>query len=108
MTEVKIIVPADARDYLQRLAMEQTARENVVDRIIEKHANDPVVIEGAAFKTYMTSLAEVTAENELAKEAFAAQYLPPWTKEHDSTWSLDFATCEVTISVKCDCEIPDA
>lgn len=94
---MKFKIPENVSDYMQRLAFEKMAREDVIDRILTSHKDDVdgSVLEGEPFKHYMSALIEVTAEYEMAKDKIPSYF--PDNVPNNSVWSLDFDTCMVTI-----------
>lgn len=90
-------IPEATSDYLQRLAFEKMAREDVIDRILTSHRDDAdsSVVDGEPFKRYMRDLVEVSAEYEKAKESLPALF--PDGVDRAAPWSLDFDTHVVTV-----------
>jgi len=109
MKQITIIVPQEVTNELQRASMEATSRQGVIDRYLEKHMDDAdsSAIEAKPFKHFMSLLAEAEAEFELAKEAITNTYVPDYLREHDVDWMLDYATNVLTITINCDCDIPE-
>lgn len=84
-------------DYLQRLAFEKMAREDVIDRIVTSHKDDvdASVLNSVVFNHYMSDLVAVTAEYEQAKTKIPTMF--PDGVDKNAQWSLDFDTHVVTV-----------
>lgn len=95
----KFEIPEDVSDYLQRLSFEKMSREDVIDRIITSHKDDPdaSVLDSVVFNHYMKALIEVTAEYEQAKRKVPDYFPDDIDDATDVNWTLDFDTYTVTI-----------
>lgn len=109
MRTIDIELPQEVVNEVQRAGLEAKSRQGVIDRYFEKHLedNDASALDAKPFKHFMSLLAEAEAEFELAKDAITDEYLPDYLKNHECDWTLDYNTCVMTITIKCDCEIPE-
>lgn len=109
MKQIKITVPEEVSNEVQRASMEMTARQGVIDRYLDKHMDDVdhSAIDSEPFKYFMSKLAEAETEFELAKEAITRKYVPKYLDNHEVEWNLEYDTNALTITVKCDCDIPE-
>lgn len=107
MKTITVEVPEEMVNELERCQYETNCRQSVIDRYLDKHANDAngKALETEVFKHFMSLLAEVEAEYEMAKEAISKTYVPEQLQGHQVNWNLDFQTNILTIDVLCDCEI---
>ena len=90
MKTIKIELPQEVVNEIQRAGLEVNARQGVIDRYFEKHMNDEdeSAINAKPFQYFMSLLAEAEANFELAKEAITETYV-------------------MEINIKCDCDIPE-
>ncbi|MDO4313783.1 MAG: hypothetical protein Q4C52_11940 [Eubacteriales bacterium] len=107
LRKIKLPIPTDVTLEIQRLNYEMEARKNVLTRLIEANIDDPTFDEKPLFQTIHNRFVDANAKYDLAKEDFAARYLPKYLKDHRVRWSLDYATSELTIEVLCDCPIQE-
>lgn len=109
MKTLTIEIPQETVNELQRCEFEINARQGVIDRYLDKYMEDEdsSAIDSKPFKHFMSLLAEAEAEFELAKQAVTDKYLPEYLKSHECEWLIDYATKIMTITVKCDCYIPE-
>lgn len=109
MRTIKIDVNHELVDYIQRLHFEVEQRKDIIQRLIEAHANDTdaTVLTSSAFKAYSAELSDFVAEYELAKQELENKFVPQFLKEHQIRWNLDFANNQLSIDVLCNCEIPE-
>ena len=101
----KIDCPNDLLDELQRLTYELAAEGSVVDRYIDRHINEPSLLESPIFVKYSQSIAEKTAKFEMLKDVVTNDILEPLAG-HEFDWQMDFIHGKIIVTVKCDCEIP--
>lgn len=96
-------------NYIERLHYEVEQRKDIIQRLIEAHANDSdaTVLTSPAFKAYSTELSEFVAEYETAKQLFEEEYVPKYLEGHQYNWSLNFAAKQLQIDILCDCDIPE-
>lgn len=96
-------------NYIERLHYEVEQRKDIIQRLIEAHANDidAVVLTSPAFKAYSTELSEFVAEYESAKQEFQDEYVPKYLTSHQINWNLDFHSKQLKIDILCDCEISE-
>ena len=109
MRTIDIELPQEVVNEAQRAGLEAQSRQGVIDRYFEKHMrdDDASALGAKPFKHFMSLLAEAEAEFELAKDAITNEYLPEYLKNHECEWNLDYNTHIMTVTVKCDCEIPE-
>lgn len=109
MKTVKIKLPQEVVNEVQRAGLEMSSRQGVVDRYFEKHMDDEdaLAFGSKPFRHFMSLLAEAEAEFELAKEAITDEFMPEYLKNHECEWNLDYNTRIMTITIKCDCDIPE-
>lgn len=109
MRTVEVIVPQETINELQRCEFEVNSRQGVIERYLDKHMNDEdgSAIESKPFKHFMSLLAEAEAEFELAKNKVTEEFLPSYLVGHECEWIIDYQTKIMTITVKCDCDIPE-
>ena len=109
MYTLKVELPENIVDELQRTDLELKARQGVIDRYFEKHMKDTdaSALESKPFNHFMTLLAESEAGFEMLKDGVSVNFVPAFLKEHEIEWSVDYATKDMTIVVKCDCIIPE-
>lgn len=109
MKTLVIEIPEETVNELQRCEFEINARQGVIDRYLDKHMkdNDSSAIESKPFKHFMSLLAEAEAEFELAKNKVTEEFLPEYLKGHECDWIVDYTTKNMTITVKCNCDIPE-
>lgn len=101
----KIDCPTDLFNDLQRLTYELIAEGAVIDRYIDRHVNEPSLLEAPIFVKYSKSVAEKTAKYEILKDIVTNEILEPLTG-HEFEWYMDFTNGKIVVTVKCDCEIP--
>lgn len=96
-------------NYIERLHFEVEQRKDIIQRLIEAHANDSdaLVLVSPAFKAYSSELSEFVAEYESAKQEIQDTFIPDYLNGHQFNWTLDFNTKQLIIDVLCDCEIPE-
>ena len=92
MRTIDIELPQEVVNEVQRAGLEDA---------------DASALDAKPFKHFMSLLAEAEAEFELAKDAITNEYMPEYLKGHECDWNLDYNTRIMTITVKCDCEIPE-
>lgn len=109
MRTLKININQELVDYIERLHFEVEQRKDIIQRLIEAHANDfdEKVLVSPAFKAYSSELSEFVAEYELAKEELQNTYIPEYIRNHQINWKLDFANKELIVEILCDCDIPE-
>lgn len=83
-----IIVDEIDRDAVQRADVECSARMNLISYLIK---ND-IGLENARFQEYQAGYTESFRDFELAKKNLETKYL---SGKNVSSWSLDYATCEL-------------
>lgn len=105
INEIKIEVAQELVNYIERLQYEVDAYKDVITTLMNAHVGDSdgAFVNSAVFTSYSEKFAEAKAEYELAKEQMTQQYIPSCLTEHNTSWALDFATCQLTITVNCEC-----
>lgn len=107
MRTIKVNINKEKANYIERLNYELNITKDVIQRIIESHGDDPEILNGKAFKHYQKQAAELQAEYELASQEITKEYLPEYLKPHKCSWNLPNNSTELTISILCDCPIPE-
>lgn len=109
MKTLSFELPQEIINNLERAQLETTSRQGVIDRYFEKHLadTDGSALDAAPFQHFMTLLAESEAEFELLKEEITKKYVPDFLATHDCEWTVDYQTKIMTITVKCNCVIPE-
>lgn len=105
MRKYLVKCPEELNLELQRLNYELSMENTVIDRFIDRHFNDPEALDSPIFMKYAKSVAEKTAEYEMLKDHITNDVLTG-IRGHDADWNLDFSTGDITITVRCNCEIP--
>lgn len=109
MMQFTLEIPQETVNELQRASVEINARQSVIDRFLEKHLDDSNgnAIDSKPFQHFMSLLAEAEAEFEMAKDAVTQEYIPSFLQNHDVEWLLDYSNNTMTVTIKCDCDIPE-
>lgn len=109
MRTLKIEIDQETVNYIERLHYEVEQRKDIIQRLIEAHANDAdaAVLTSPAFRAYSSELSEFTAEYETAKIELQKMHIPAYLAGHEIKWKLDFASREMEIEILCNCEIPE-
>jgi hypothetical protein len=109
MKTFTISLPEDAVNVVERAAYELNTRQSVVDRYLDRHATDPdeSAINSKPFVYFMSLLAEAEASFEIAKQEIQRNYIPEWLNGHAFDWNLEYMTKLITVTVNCDCDIPE-
>lgn len=109
MRTLKIEISQELVNYIERLHFEVEQRKDIIQRIIEAHADDTdtKVLTSPAFKAYSAELSDFVAEYEIAKEELQDEYIPKYLEGHQLNWRLDFSNKMLVIDVMCDCEIAE-
>lgn len=104
---IKIDVPQEMVDYLQRLNFEVMTRTEIITKLLETHQNDTdeSLFTSKPFLKYSEELSRIKAEYELAKIEVEKTYAPKELQGHTYNWSVDFQTNEMTIDILCDCGV---
>lgn len=105
MRKFTVECPQDLLDQLERLNYELSMEGMVIDRFLDRHANEPEALDSPIFQKYMQSSAEKTVEYELLKEQVSQEVLKDLVG-HEYNWQLNFLTGQVEVTVLCDCDIP--
>jgi hypothetical protein len=105
----KIIVKVDKEKAteLERVNFELNFVKDIVQRVIESHPSDLELINGDTLMSYNKRGAELqrkyaTLANEMEKE-----YIPECLEGHQYSWIIPNNSDEMTITIKCNCEIPE-
>lgn len=109
MKTIVVEVPEEVVNETQRAGFEVDSRRGVIDRYMEKHMDDAdeSAINAKPFVYFMSLLTEAEAHFEMAKAMIEREYVPEYLKGHNYDWNLDYYTNTLTITVKCDCDIPE-
>ena len=92
MKHFEIQVADLAVDYLERLSFEVEGMKKVVKEIITDAQDNPLVLEGEAFKKYDQRYHERNAAYEIAKQSIQNTYIPKDIQPVVQRWDLDFST----------------
>lgn len=95
-------------DYLERLAFEVEGMKKVVKEIITDAQDNPMVLEGAAFKKYDERYQQRNASYEVAKQAVQDAYIPEDIQKHVVRWDINFSSGLMSFDadVADDCVLP--
>lgn len=96
MKTIKITVPEEIRDMAQKANVERDARRDILTYIM---ANTDINISDERIAQYQKEYDEKYLAFEKAKSQIEKEYVIPATKGKASNWSLDYATCVVTITI---------
>ena len=109
MRTIKIDVNQETVNYIERLHYEVEQRKDIIQRLIESHANDAdaAVLTSPVFKAYSSELSEYVAEYESAKQELQKNFVPGYLNGHKFNWNLDFGAKQLTINILCNCDIPE-
>lgn len=107
MRTIKINVPAEVVNYVQRVGFECEARADIIKWMFDRHKldEDASVISSPAFKAYHDEYVEFRTEFEMAKVKIQEEYVPKVLNGHKINWNLDYNTEVLQIDILCDCEI---
>lgn len=105
MRKITIIVKKEVSEYLERMNFELNFAKDVIQRIIESHPDDPAIVSSKTFVEYQKKGTELEAEYKIAMKNFENKYIPDEIKKHKYNWNLRFDTCELEITILCNCEI---
>lgn len=95
--QTKIITVSDGdRDRVQRADIERSARRDIIIYLMEQGDNIQISPERRA--EYQKEYDEKYFEFEQAKAYIEREYVMPAVNNKAVNWSLDYATCEVTIT----------
>lgn len=96
-------------DYLERLSFEVEGMKKVVKEIITDGQDNPLVLEGEAFKKYDARYQERNAAFEVAKTDVQNTYIPREIQPLVARWDLNYATGILTFdaNVADDYELPE-
>ncbi|WP_343209461.1 hypothetical protein [Anaerolentibacter hominis] len=107
MKKFKIDINQETVNYMQKLAYEVGARQDVIGNLLELHKfdTDTSLFDSVPFRAYTTQLAEVKAEYELAKQELQTRFIPEEVQALPHNWELNFATNDLVITLMQDAEI---
>lgn len=94
MTKV-ITIPEEIRNTIQKAHSERDARRDILVYLMENDIN----ISKERKEEYQKEYDEKYMAFEQAKDMFEKNYVMPMTDGKALNWSLDYATCQVTITV---------
>ena len=102
---IKVEVNQEMVNYVERLSYEESSYKDIITTMLEMHKGDPdgSAIDNPVFKAYQEKYAKAKAEYEMAKQQITRDFVPECLQDHQTDWNLDYATCELTITVYCDC-----
>lgn len=95
MTKV-ITVPEEVRNAIQRVNLERDSRRDVLIFIME---HEDINISPERFAQYQKEYDEKYLAFEQAKSKLEKEYVLPVTNGKANNWSLDYATCKITIEI---------
>lgn len=101
MKEKVIVVKEEVRDLVQRAWLEYYQKAEIIKGLFEDHKfdQDAAILKSQMFQRYEEECAKSRFAYETASEAMAREYAPEEWRNKDYTWSLDFATCELTFKL---------
>lgn len=122
-TDIKngIIIPNDS-DYLtsnniriinawltspQYPRLELNFVKDIVQRVIESHPSDLELINGDTLMSYNKRGAELQRKYAALANEMAKEYIPEYLEGHQYSWIIPNNSDEMTITIKCNCEIPE-
>lgn len=105
MNKLVVTVGQELVNYIERLSYEEASYKDIILTMLENHKNDAdgSSIDNPVFKAYQDKYSNAKTEYELAKSKITAEYIPECLREHQCDWNLDYSTCKLTITVKCEC-----
>lgn len=105
----KIIVKVDKEKAteLERVNFELNFVKDIVQRVIESHPNDLELINGDTLMSYTKRGVELQREYATLASEMEHKYVPECLKGHQYSWIIPNNSDEMTITVKCNCEIPE-
>lgn len=109
MRTFKKQIDKDVVEAIERASFEANARQQVIDRYLDRHMDDAdaSALDSPVFLHFMSLLAEAETEYEMLKDALSKAEIGDELNSHDAEWQLDYATGEITYSLRCDCPIDD-
>lgn len=89
-------------NYLESLDFEKVARENIITRMLQMGDTEKIE-KTQAFKNYQDEYFEHFTAFEVAKAEIEKAYIPKDWVGHDVEWNLDYISCEIIFTKKCEC-----
>jgi len=103
---LKIELPEDVVNYLQRLAYEYDAYKDNITFLLDSKRDDANLLESGAFKKYSELQSRTKAEYEEAKLDVQQRFVPSdLSDNHKVNWEINFSTRELIITVLCECGV---
>lgn len=96
MKTIEITVPEEIRNMVQKANVERDSRRDILTYIM---ANSNINISEERFEKYQKEYDEKFLAFEQAKNFIEKEYVMPAAEGKASSWSLDYATCIVTINI---------
>lgn len=105
----KIIVKVDKEKAteLERVNFELNFVKDIVQRVIESHPSDLELINGDTLMSYNKRGAELQRKYAALANEMAKEYIPKYLEGHQYSWIIPNNSDEMTITIKCNCEIPE-
>jgi hypothetical protein len=91
---IVITVPEEIRNEVQRYDIERSSRRDIIAYILSGAVN----VSEERFAQYQKEYDEKFAAFEQAKSNIEKNFVMPATSGKASNWSLDYSTCDVTIT----------
>ena len=104
---ITIVVDQELVDYIERLDFEYLSLKDIIVTYLDLHKTDTddSAINNAVFTSYQNKYNKAKVEYELAKKQLTDQYIPSCLYDHKYSWSLDYSSNVLTITVECECGI---
>lgn len=91
---IVITVPEEVRNEVQRCDIERSSRRDIIAYILSGTVN----VSEERFAQYQKEYDEKFAAFEQAKSNIEKNFVMPATSGKASNWSLNYSTCDVTIT----------
>ena len=92
---------------LERVNFELNFVKDIVQRVIESHPSDLELINGDTLMSYNKRGAELQRKYAALANEMEKEYIPECLEGHQYSWIIPNNSDEMTITIKCNCEIPE-
>lgn len=106
MRKVVVMCPEDLALDLEKANYETMVLQQMIDRYIDNHPEIEDPFDSKIGTNLINKLTAKQTEYETLKSILTRDVIPDYLKEHRINWELNFLDKEVTITILCDCEIP--
>ena len=79
----------------------------MLQRVIESHPSDLELINGDTLMSYNKRGAELQRKYAALANEMEKEYIPEYLEGHQYSWIIPNNSDEMTITIKCNCEIPE-